>query len=190
MSSPEFHLTPIAELTGNQTVRARALQPRKAGEDVPRWIRAPGLAEAGNTAKLSRRAQRSRSYPLETRPYFVLGDLVVNIVAGSVIAVITAALFGPSWNMVLAMIVGMALGMLISLPIAILSGALFGAMEVMIPVMTTGMVAGMLVSMAATMGEVAIGWSARVGATTGIGVVIATYVANSVIRRRAGRWTS
>ena len=42
----------------------------------------------------------------------------------------------------------------------------------------------------ATMGEVALGWSARVGATTGIGVAIATYVANGVIRRRAGRWTS
>ncbi len=120
----------------------------------------------------------------------MLGDLAVNIVAGSVIAVITAALFGPSWNMVLAMIVGMALGMLISLPIAILSGALFGAMEVMIPVMTTGMVAGMLVSMVAAMGEVALGWSARVGAIIGIGVAIATYVANSVIRRRASRWTS
>lgn len=119
----------------------------------------------------------------------MLGDLTVNVVAGSVIGLISAALFGPSWNMWLAMLFGMTFGMVISLPLAILSGALFGAMEVMIPVMTTGMVAGMLVSMAAAMGEVSFGWAARVGACSGVAVAVATYLANSVIKRRAVRWT-
>ena len=120
----------------------------------------------------------------------MLGDLAVNIVAGVAVGLIAAALFGPSWNMVLAMIVGMALGMLISLPIAITSGALFGAMEVMIPVMTTGMVTGMVVSMAAAMDEVAFGWAVQLGALSGVAVAVATYVANSLIKRRASRWTS
>ena len=126
---------------------------------------------------------------METRPYFVLGDLAVNVAAGIVVALVSAALFGPGWNMVLAMIVGMALGMMISLPIAIASGALFGAMEVMIPVMTTGMVAGMVVSMAAAMDEIGLGSAARLGAYSGIGVAIATYVANALIKRRGVPWT-
>jgi hypothetical protein len=127
---------------------------------------------------------------LETRPYFVLGDLAVNVATGWIVALAMALLFGPSWNMWLAMVVGMALGMMISLPISLLSGALFGAMEVMIPVMTTGMVVGMVVPMAAAMGEVGFGWAARSGAACGVGVVIATYVANIVIKRRTAHWTS
>lgn len=127
---------------------------------------------------------------METRPYFVLGDFAVNILAGIGVGLATAALFGPAWNMVLAMFVAMAFGMLLSMPIALLAGALFGAMELMVPVMTTGMVVGMVVAMAAAMGEVTFGWAARVGAYGGLGVVVATYVANSVIKRRAARWTS
>ncbi len=130
------------------------------------------------------------SPPLETRPYFVFGDLVTNCVAGVVVSLIMAAIFGPGWNMLIAMIVGMFLGMAITLPIALLSGALFGAMEVMVPTMLTGMVAGMVVSMAAAMGEVGFAWSARVGVCSGIGVVIVSYVANSVIRRRNSHWTT
>jgi hypothetical protein len=127
---------------------------------------------------------------VETRPYFVLGDFASNILAGVFVALVTNALFGPGWNMWLAMFVGMALGMLLSTPFAILAGALFGAMELMIPVMTTGMVVGMVVSMAAAMGEVTFAWAARVGAYSGAAVVAVTYLANSVIKRRAARWTS
>ncbi len=133
---------------------------------------------------------RTRETELETRPYFVLGDLAANIAAGVIIGLISALLFGPGWNMLLAMFVGMALGMVISLPIALGSGALFGAMEVMLPVMTTGMVVGMVVPMAAAMAEVSFAWAVRVGACCGVGVVIATYVANSLIKRRTERWTT
>ena len=91
---------------------------------------------------------------METRPYFLFGDLLANGLAGVLVGVVMAALFGPGWNMILAMFVGMALGMIISLPIALPLGALFGAMEVMVPVMTTGMVAGMVVSMASAMATV------------------------------------
>lgn len=127
---------------------------------------------------------------METRPYFVLGDFGANIVAGSVVGLATAAMFGPNWNMMLAMIVAMGLGMVMSMPIALAAGALFGAMELMIPVMTTGMVAGMVVSMAAAMGEIGFAWAARIGAFAGAGVVVVTYVANYVIKKRAALWTS
>ncbi|MCP4904858.1 MAG: hypothetical protein GY910_07745 [bacterium] len=131
---------------------------------------------------------------METRPYFVLGDLFANSLAGVLVGLAVAALFGPGWNMILAMFVGMALGMVVSLPVALPLGALFGAMEVMIPVMTTGMVTGMVVSMSATMATMAeplsLGRGAALGLYCGLGTLAACYVANLWIRGRTSRWTA
>ena len=127
---------------------------------------------------------------METRPYFVFGDIVANLLAGAVIGGLMALIFDPQWNMFLAMVVGMALGMVISLPLALLAGALFGAMEVMLPVMTTGMLAGMVVPMAAAMAEHSFADGVLLGAISGFAVLVATYIANTVIKRRASRWTS
>jgi hypothetical protein len=127
---------------------------------------------------------------IETRPYFVFGDLVSNLAVGALVGVVTAALFGPGWNMFVAMFVAMALGMAISLPFALLLGALFGAMEIMVPVMTTGMVAGMVVGMDAAMRASSIGHGAQLGAVSGLGVMVAVYLANAVIRGRTSHWTS
>jgi hypothetical protein len=127
---------------------------------------------------------------METRPYFLIGDLLANGFAGAVIGSLMTLVFGPSWNMFLAMLVGMGIGMLVSTFIALPLGALFGAMEVMVPVMTTGMVAGMVVSMAAAMEEVPFMRGAELGVMCGVVTLIACYVANSLIRRRASKWTS
>jgi len=127
---------------------------------------------------------------METRPYFVLGDLLSSCGVGALVGLAMAALVGPGWNMVVAMLVGMALGMAIALPFALGLGALFGAMETMIPVMTTGMVAGMLVAMGAAMQVSSLSHGAALGALSGFGVLAATYLANAVLRRRASRWTS
>ena len=126
---------------------------------------------------------------MENRPYFVFGDLAVNILAGALVGGVMTLIFGSEWNMLLAMLVGMALGMIISLPVAFLGSALFGAMEVMLPVMTTGMLSGMVVSMDATMGALRFGDGAWSGGLCGAGVVIVTYIANAIVRRRAGKWT-
>ena len=131
---------------------------------------------------------------METRPYFIFGDVLANSLSGIVVGAARAALFGPRWNMILAMFVGMALGMVISLPIALPLGALFGAMEVMVPVMTTGMVAGMVVSMASAMASpaepISLGRGAELGFYSGLGTLAACYAANIWIRGRASRWTS
>jgi len=127
---------------------------------------------------------------METRPYFMAGDLLANLGVGALVGLAMAAMVGIGWNMLVAMVVGMALGMAISIPPALLLGALLGAMEVMIPVMTTGMVAGMGVSMAASMGEVGLARGAELGALSGVCVIAALYVANSVIRRTDTRWIS
>jgi hypothetical protein len=127
---------------------------------------------------------------VETRLYFVLGDLAANAATGALVGGVAALVFGPSWNMWLAMLAGMALGMLFGLPLAVLLGAFFGAMEVMIPVMTTGMLAGMWVSMAASANDLAFSGGARQGGLCGVGVMVASYLANAWIRSRASRWTS
>jgi hypothetical protein len=84
----------------------------------------------------------------------------------------------------------MAVGMVISAPLALLGGALFGAMEVMLPVMTTGMVAGMVVSMSGTMAAMSFADGAWLGSLSGVAVLVATYIANTIIKGRASRWTS
>ena len=127
---------------------------------------------------------------METRPYFMLGDLLANCVVGAVVGVASAALFGPGWNMIIAMLVGMALGMVISLPALLGFVVFFGAMEVMVPAMTTGMVAGMVVSMSATMGPLSFGSAALLGVKSGLGVLVAIYLANIIVKRRAALWTT
>ena len=133
---------------------------------------------------------RDMEATMETRPYFVLGDLLANATAGTLVGLAMAALFGPSWNMFLAMFVGMALGMALSLFVALPMGALFGAMEVMVPVMTTGMVSGMVVSMVATMEPLSFSQAAELGLYSGIATLAACYVANAWIRGKASRWTT
>ena len=61
---------------------------------------------------------------METRPYFIAGDMLANLFAGALVGAICAWLFGPGWNMWVAMLVGMPIGMIVALPVAGLLGAL------------------------------------------------------------------
>ena len=123
---------------------------------------------------------------METRPYFVLGDIVSNVVAGALVGGACAVLLPPGWNMVVAMSAGMAT----SLPLAFLLSGLFGAMETLLPVMTTGMVAGMVIAMQSSLTPMRFENTARIGGLCGLTVVIATYLVNAFIRPRATRWTT
>lgn len=127
---------------------------------------------------------------METRPYFVLGDIGSNVVAGALVGGVCAWLLPPEWNMVVAMVAGMALGMATSLPAAFLLSGMFGAMETLLPVMTTGMVAGMVVAMQASLTVVRPEDAVRIGGLCGLAVVTTTYAANALIRPRAARWTT
>ncbi len=127
---------------------------------------------------------------METRPYFVAGDIVSNLAVGALVGGACALLLGTGWNMFVAMIVGMALGVMISLPLALLLSAFFGALETILPVMTTGMVAGMVISMEASLAAMGVADAAWLGCLCGLGVVVATYLANGVIKPRAKRWTT
>lgn len=37
--------------------------------------------------------------PMESRPYFILGDLLANGVIGALVGLVCVGLMGPSWNM-------------------------------------------------------------------------------------------
>lgn len=116
---------------------------------------------------------------MEKRPYFVLGDLLVNVAAGVTAALSVRALVPPSWHPVVAMPVGMFLGSLVASLLSFLFMPFFGAFEVMLPAMLTGMVSGM----AATMLEA----PASSGALIGLAVVGWVYFLTAMAGSRDGR---
>lgn len=127
---------------------------------------------------------------METRPYFIVGDLTSNLATGALVGGVCALLLPTGWNMVAAMVLGMTIGSVISLPVAFLFTGPFGAMEIQIPVMLTGMVAGMATAMQSSLMATAFTDGARLGAFCGFGVLVATYVANALLKASARRWTT
>ncbi|MDY6941572.1 MAG: hypothetical protein SVU69_00995 [Pseudomonadota bacterium] len=110
---------------------------------------------------------------VDRQTYFLLGDLISNVGVGMLAGAVCALLVGVQWNMFVAMLIGMPIGM----AVAFFAGSLvffrfFGLIEVMVQTMWTGMLAGMFVAMAAAMGP----WTVGAGATFGglIGVVVFT----------------
>ena len=126
---------------------------------------------------------------METRPYFLLGDLVSNVLVGAIVGVVCAALIDESWSHTWAMIVGMTVSMLVVLPLQFGCNILFGAFEVMLPTMLTSMAAGMVVPMVAA--ERSLSWeeAAFQGAVIGLAVLVFTYVANGILHGEVRRWT-
>lgn len=123
---------------------------------------------------------------VETRPYFVAGDILATCVAGGASAVAASYLVAPGWALPAGIIVGMLAGMLLSLVLAFLFVPLFGAFEVMLPAMLAGMVAGMITGMTSAAGALDHSLSALVGVGVGLASVLYTYALNARARS-AGR---
>ena len=123
---------------------------------------------------------------METRPYFLFGDIVTNAGCGAVVALVCTTAFGDGWPTLVAMVLGMVAGGVVSIPLAMLAVTLFGAMEVMLPVMTTGMLVGMMASSR----SVAPGVAAMGGALAGLGVLFVTYLLNARLRAKGNTWTA
>ena len=126
---------------------------------------------------------------MESRPYFICGDLLACAGTGALVGLACAAMIGTSWNMLLAMIVGMVLGMALAMVLLICFLVLFGAMEVMLPGMLAGMLAGMVVSMAGAMSELSKGDGAALGTVLGVSVMIFTYAMNACLCGKVDSWT-
>jgi len=119
---------------------------------------------------------------MDNRLYFVLGDLLSNIVIGALIGVIAVLVVGTGWNMWLAMVLMMVVGMAISLPASLAFGIRFGAMEVMVPAMQTGMMSGMVVGMWQAMSPLSVSQGAIIGGITGLVILNIIWVANTALR--------
>lgn len=123
---------------------------------------------------------------METRLFFLLGDLLAATVISAIAGVAAAALIGPGWNMVIAMFVGMFVGMGLALPGTFAFLPLFGAMEVMVPTMLGGMLSGMWIGMAAAMTEVSLLQGAFYGAGIGLVALVFTTTANFFLAEKNG----
>jgi hypothetical protein len=127
---------------------------------------------------------------METRAYFVFGDVFANALTGVAAGWLTAAIVGPGWNMCVAMWLGMILGMVIAMVLSFAAFVwFFGAMEVMLPAMFTGMAAGMIVGMGVPMGSFAGTGAVSIGAVTGVAVVVFTYVLDAALSGKEKKWT-
>jgi hypothetical protein len=105
--------------------------------------------------------------------YFRFGDYAVGALTGVLTALAVRAVVGPHWDMVLAMLVGMALGMIVHLLLGLLLMPLLGGFEVMIPGAMIGMYGGMLFGMRDSMqqAEISLPTALAVGALFGLLVV-------------------
>ena len=112
---------------------------------------------------------------METRLYFLFGDLLACVLVAVLTASACAAIFPASWPMVLLMPVSMVVGMILGLLIAVMAGLIyfFGAMEIMVPTMFTGMVAGMWGAMVGAGPEFSYGSLAIQGVVLGLVVNVA-----------------
>lgn len=112
---------------------------------------------------------------MRPRVYFLLGDIVSNAAVGGLTAWVTQVLVPESWSSILAMGLGMFVGMGVALASAILFVPLFGALEVMLPTSLTGMLVGMGAAMLETMHPLPIRELTLGGMSAGLGVVGWTY---------------
>ena len=119
---------------------------------------------------------------MDNRLYFVLGDILSNIVIAALIGALAVVIVDTGWNMWLAMILMMVIGMALALPGAFLFGYWFGAMEIMVPVMQAGMWSGMVVGMWQAMSPLSVQQGMLIGAVTGLVVLNVIWVANIALR--------
>jgi hypothetical protein len=119
---------------------------------------------------------------LDHRLFYVVGDFLANLLLGVIVGVISWAIVGPGWNMIVAMFAMMALGMLLGLVFFFPAAIKLGAMEAMVPLMFTGMLSGMVVGMAGAMMPVPLADALAMGAASGVAGIGFIWVANSMLR--------
>ena len=110
--------------------------------------------------------------------------------AGALIALATAipihALIHPGWDLVLAMLLGSAIGMIAHMLIGFVLGALIGMFQVMLPGSLIGMYGGMLFAMRDAMQPAT--WTQTMGVAIVFGVLVVAgmQVYDRVLRSRVG----
>ncbi len=119
---------------------------------------------------------------MDSRLFFVLGDLGGNLLVAAVAGWLCALLIPVGWNMFFAMLVAMAIGMVVGLVLFFPLGIFFGAMEVMVPTMFSGMLSGMVVGMWAAMEPVSGQQALVCGAVCGLIGINIIWIMNNSLR--------
>ncbi|MFV4725627.1 hypothetical protein ACNJUL_21015, partial [Mycobacterium tuberculosis] len=88
----------------------------------------------------------------------------------------------PSWNMWVAMISMMTLGMILGLVLFFPLSIKLGAHETMIPAMYTGMWAGMFVGMIAAMMPLTMRHAGELGTMVGAAEIVFIWIVNTLLR--------
>jgi hypothetical protein len=119
--------------------------------------------------------------------YFRLGDYAAGALTGVLTTLAVRGVIGPHWDMVLAMLVGMALGMIVHLLLGLLLIPLLGGFEMMIPGAMIGMYGGMLFGMRDSMqyADISLCAALAVGALFGLLVVFGVRWWNHQLRGEA-----
>ena len=124
---------------------------------------------------------------MDKRLYFILGDLFSNLFIGILVSVVVWLIVGTGWNMWLAMIFMMPVGMFTATLLWVPCGLLFGAMEVMVPAMLTGMLSGMIAGMISVMHPAGLSKMLLAGAICGLISILSVWLANSYLRSYNGQ---
>jgi hypothetical protein len=115
---------------------------------------------------------------MESRWYFIVGDLAANILVATAAVALSTWLIGGAWGMVPGMLAGMLIGMALALfPFFGLLSIALGVMEVMTPCMLSGMIGGMIGGMLDLTGAEIWSW----GSGTGVTVLALVYALNATI---------
>ncbi len=112
---------------------------------------------------------------METRVYFILGDLAACVLAGAAGGWLAHAGVPGDMSSFFAMFIGMFLGMVSGMICGFLLAPFFGAMEVMLPATLAGMIGGMVVAMQNAMGGVSPEDPPWTGRAAGGACLAATY---------------
>ena len=118
---------------------------------------------------------------MDKRLFFMIGDLVANVVSGTIAGLAAWAIVDPAWNMWLAMLAMMVLGMALGLVLFFPFSIKLGAMEVMLPLMFSGMLGGMVVGMLAAMVPLSLASALAHGAVSGLAGILCIWIANSML---------
>ncbi|MBL6932217.1 MAG: hypothetical protein ISR45_04655 [Rhodospirillales bacterium] len=112
---------------------------------------------------------------METRVYFILGDLAACVLAGAAGGWLAHAGVPGDMSSFFAMFIGMFLGMVSGMICGFLLAPFFGAMEVMLPATLAGMIGGMVVAMQNAMAGVSPDDATWMGGAAGVACLAVTY---------------
>lgn len=115
---------------------------------------------------------------------FSIGDFFAGILVGVATTLVVRSIVWPGMDMVLAMLIGMAAGMVVHLLIGLILAPLVGMFETMMPASLIGMYGGMLFGMRDSMaaGSLTLASAVAVGAIFGAVVVLSVKVYDHILR--------